>query len=62
MDALGKTLVANLPANIRVVKVGVAGTKIELWDKDGFYDYLATANAWKVKVANEYHETVCVFC
>lgn len=58
VDSFGKTMVANLPANIRVgvVKVGVAGTKIELWDKDGFHDYLATADAWKVKLANEYNE------
>lgn len=56
VDSFGKTMVANLPANIRVgvVKVGVAGTKIELWDKDGFRAYLATADAWKVKFANEY--------
>lgn len=58
VDSFGKTMVANLPANIRVgvVKVGVAGTKIELWDKDGFREYLATADAWKVKFANEYNE------
>lgn len=56
VDSFGKTLVANLPKNIRVgvVKVGVSGTKIELWDKDGFREYLATADAWKVKLAEEY--------
>ncbi|MBS1811150.1 MAG: sialate O-acetylesterase [Acidobacteria bacterium] len=58
VDAFGKTMIANLPSKIRVgvVKVGVAGTKIELWDKDGFHEYLATADAWKVKFANEYNE------
>ncbi len=58
VDSFGKTMIANLPKNIRVgvVKVGVAGTKIELWDKDGFHEYLATADAWKVKLANEYNE------
>ena len=58
VDSFGKTMVANLPPNVRVgvVKVGVAGTKIELWDKDGFREYLATADAWKVKFANEYNE------
>ena len=49
-------MVANLPQNIRVgiVKVGVSGTKIELWDKDQFKNYLATADAWKVNIAKEY--------
>lgn len=58
VDSFGKTMIANLPKNIRVgvVKVGVSGTKIELWDKDGFQAYLATADAWKVKLANEYNE------
>lgn len=56
VDSFGRTMVANLPKNVRVgvVKVGVSGTKIELWDKDGFRAYLATADAWKVKLANEY--------
>jgi hypothetical protein len=56
VDAFGKIMVANLPKNIRVgvVKVGVAGTKIELWDKDSYQEYLATADAWKVNFANEY--------
>src|SRR5690242_18798501 len=56
VDSFGKTMVANLPKNIRVgvVKVGVSGTKIELWDKDGFREYLATADTWKVKIAEEY--------
>lgn len=58
VDSFGKTMVANLPANIRVgvVKVGVAGTKIELWDQDCFRGYLASADAWKGKIANEYNE------
>ena len=56
VDSFGRTMVANLPANIRVgvVKVGVSGTKIELWDKDQFKAYLATADAWKVNIAKEY--------
>jgi hypothetical protein len=56
VDSFGRTMVANLPANIRVgvVKVGVSGTKIELWDKDQFKTYLATADAWKVNIAKEY--------
>lgn len=56
VDSFGKTMIANLPKNIRVgvVKVGVSGTKIELWDKDSYREYLATADAWKVKLADEY--------
>lgn len=56
VDSFGRTMVANLPKNIRVgvIKVGVSGTRIELWDKDGFREYLATADAWKVNLANEY--------
>lgn len=57
VDSFGKTMVANLPKQIRVgvVKVGVSGTKIELWDKDGYREYLATADAWKGKIADEYN-------
>lgn len=56
IDYFGKTMVANLPPQIRVgvVKVGVSGTKIELWDKQGYREYLATAEPWKVNIANEY--------
>jgi hypothetical protein len=56
VDSFGRTMVANLPKHIRVgvVKVGVSGTKIELWDKDNYREYLATADAWKVKIADEY--------
>jgi hypothetical protein len=56
VDSFGRTMVGNLPQKIRVgvVKVGVSGTKIELWDKDGFKSYLATADAWKVNIAKEY--------
>lgn len=56
IDYFGRTMVANLPPQIRVgvVKVGVSGTKIELWDKQGYREYLATAEPWKVNIANEY--------
>ena len=56
VDSFGKTMVDNLPKYVRigVVKVGVSGTKIELWDKDSYREYLATADAWKVKIADEY--------
>jgi metallo-beta-lactamase class B len=56
VDSFGKTMVANLPKHIKigVVKVGVSGTKIELWDKGSYREYLTTADAWKVKIAEEY--------
>ena len=52
-------MVANLTDKYRVgvVKVGVSGTRIELWDKNAFRDYflaLPPADAWKIRIANEY--------
>ncbi len=56
VDSFGRTMVANLPAKVRVgvVKVGIAGTKIEVWDKDRYQEYLANSPAWKVAIAKEY--------
>ena len=56
LDSFGRTMAARLPEKIRVgvVKVGVSGTKIELWDKDQYQSYLASADAWKVNIAKEY--------
>jgi hypothetical protein len=56
VDSFGRTMVANLPEKVRVgvIKVGIAGTKIEVWDKDSYKEYLANSPAWKVKIANEY--------
>jgi hypothetical protein len=56
VDSFGRTMVASLPKEIRVgvVKVGIAGTKIEVWDKDRYKEYLANSPAWKVAIANEY--------
>ena len=43
-DYFGRSLVQNLPENIRVgvVMVAVAGCKIELFEKDGYANYVAT--------------------
>lgn len=59
MDYFGRTMVANLPDKIRVgvVKLGVSGTRIELWDKDAFRAYLDSLppdGQWKKPIANEY--------
>ncbi len=55
-DYFGRTLVANLPKNIRVgvVNVAVAGCKIELFDKDNFKTYSATAPSWMTSIIKGY--------
>lgn len=47
-DYFGRTMVANLPANIRVgvINVSVAGCKIEMFDKDHYASYADTAPSW----------------
>ena len=54
-------MVANLPNHIRIggVKISVSGTKIELWDQGSYREYSATADAWKVKIADEYGGNPC---
>jgi hypothetical protein len=55
-DYFGRTMVANLPEKVRVgvINVSVAGCKIELFDKDGFQSYAATAPSWMTNIINEY--------
>lgn len=55
-DYFGRTMVANLPKNIHVgvVNVSVAGCKIELFDKDNFQTYAATAPTWMAGMIKEY--------
>lgn len=50
-DYFGRTLVANLPSNIRVgvVNVSVSGCKIELFDKDNYQKYVDEQEQKKVK-------------
>lgn len=47
-DSFGRTLVAKLPARIKVgvVNVSIGGCKIELFDKDACRAYAATAPGW----------------
>ncbi len=56
-DYFGRTLVANLPEKIRVgvVNVSVAGCKIELFEKDTFQVYAATAPGWMVNIIKQYN-------
>lgn len=55
-DYFGRTLVANLPKNIKVgvVNVSVAGCKIELFDKDNYQSYASTAPSWMTNIIKEY--------
>ena len=56
-DYFGRTLVENLPDSIRVgiINVSVAGSKIELFDKDKYQDYVESVTAdWLLNIINEY--------
>ena len=55
-DYFGRTMVANLPDSIRigVINVAVGGCKIELFDKDNYQSYVATAPSWMINMINEY--------
>lgn len=55
-DYFGRTLAANLPSNIKVgvVNVSVAGCAIELFDKNNYQAYAATAPSWMISIINEY--------
>lgn len=56
VDYFGRTMVANLPDSIRVgvINVSVTGCAIELFDKDNYQSYVATAPSWMVSIINEY--------
>ncbi len=55
-DYFGRTMVENLPENVKVgiINVAVGGCKIELFDKDRYEEYLTTAPDWLRNMANEY--------
>jgi len=54
-DYFGRTMVANLPEKLRVgiINVSVAGCKIELFDKDNYQSYVATAPSWMINMIKE---------
>ena len=56
VDYFGRTLIANLPKNIRVgvINVAVGGCKIELFDKDNYQSYVSTAPDWLKNMVREY--------
>ncbi|MCF8381717.1 MAG: T9SS type A sorting domain-containing protein [Bacteroidales bacterium] len=55
-DYFGRTMVENLPPEVRIgiVNVSVAGCKIELFDKDNYQTYAATVESWMTNIINEY--------
>jgi hypothetical protein len=55
-DYFGRTMVASLPAELRVgvVNVSVAGCKIELFDRDNYQTYASTAAPWMKNIIQEY--------
>jgi hypothetical protein len=55
-DYFGRTMVANLPKNIRVgvINVAVAGCKIECFDKDNYQAYVSTAAGWLQNIVKQY--------
>ena len=56
-DYFGRTMVANLPKDLRVgvVVVAVAGCKIELFDKDNYQAYDSTAPSWMKNIIEQYN-------
>lgn len=56
VDYFGRTLVAGLPTNIKigVINVAIGGCKIELFDKENYQSYTATAPDWMKGMLAEY--------
>ena len=56
-DYFGRTLVANLPKDIKVgvINVSVGGCKIELFDKDNYRSYVSTAPGWMIGMIDQYN-------
>ena len=55
-DYFGRTLVDSLPAHIKVgiINVSVAGTRIEIFDKAAYQNYINSSESWLKNIANEY--------
>lgn len=55
-DYFGRTLVANLPKKIKVgiIHVAVAGSRIELFEKDNYQSYITTVPDWMKHMIAEY--------
>ena len=57
-DYFGRTMLSNLPKNIRVgvVVVAVAGCRIELFEKANYLMYDSTAPSWMKNIIKQYGE------
>lgn len=55
-DYFGRTLIENLPKDVRVgvINVAIGGCKIELFDRDNYQSYVTTAPKWMIGMINEY--------
>lgn len=55
-DYFGRTMVANLPKDVKVgiINVAVGGCKIELFEKDSYQTYTANAPSWMTNMIKEY--------
>lgn len=55
-DYFGRTLLTHLPADVRIgiINVSVGGCKIELFDRDNYQTYTATAPNWMMNALKEY--------
>lgn len=58
VDYFGRTLVDNLPKKVRVgaIVVAVGGSKIELFDKNNYGSYTATAPDWMKGMLKSYQD------
>ncbi len=57
VDYFGRTMLTNLPSNVKigVINVSVGGCKIELFDRDNYQSYTATAPNWMMNALKEYN-------
>lgn len=55
-DYFGRTMVANLPKDVRVgiINVAVGGCKIELFEKDKYQTYVTNVPSWMTNMIKEY--------
>jgi hypothetical protein len=57
-DYFGRTLLANLPADVKVgiVNVAVAGAKIEVFDNASYQSYIVNQAGWMKNIVKEYND------
>lgn len=57
-DYFGRTLLANLPADVKVgiINVAVAGAKIEVFDNATYQSYIVNQAGWMKNIVKEYND------